>query len=385
MVKAWKKENIRLNFEKGQFVYRVPLKLWIKAGWKIEKFGISLSDYKELNAEIALNFRTSVMINKDWSLTTSTTSDGYEWLSKPVLKLGPIELPITFIADLIIKSNTKTITAAIDEGVRQNLDIKSLAAGAWKELQQPILLSEEYGLWLRISPKAIFSLPLRGDKGIIRQTSAIEAVTECFTGVKPPVIYNPVLPDLNIVNSLNEQFVANVTSYIRFSYLDSVTRAMLVNTSYDFGKKHITITDVAVYGNENQMIIATCVKGSLNGKLYFSGKPEYRQADSNIFLNGLQFSVQTKNVLVRTASWLANSGIEKILSRNLVYPVGSQIRENFELMQQTLKKYPLGQGFFVTGTLQQLDVEHPVLAPEGIIAPVSIKGKIILELDENTP
>lgn len=67
MVKAWKKENIKLGFENGQFSYRVPLKLWIKAGWKIDQFGISLSDYRELNAEIALKFHSSVTINKDWS------------------------------------------------------------------------------------------------------------------------------------------------------------------------------------------------------------------------------------------------------------------------------------------------------------------------------
>ena len=109
-IKAWKKENIKLGFDKGQFVYRVPLKLWIKAGWKIEKFGISLSDYREVNAEIALKFKTAVAINKDWTLVTQTVSDGYEWLSSPVLKIGPVNLPITFIADLIIKTIWQPLT-----------------------------------------------------------------------------------------------------------------------------------------------------------------------------------------------------------------------------------------------------------------------------------
>ena len=116
MVKAWKKDNIKIGFENGQFIYRVPLKLWIKAGWKIEQFGIKLSDYRELNAEIALKFRSAVTVNKDWSVTTITTSDGYDWLSKPTLRIGPVDLPITFIADMIIKYNTQTINAAIDAG-----------------------------------------------------------------------------------------------------------------------------------------------------------------------------------------------------------------------------------------------------------------------------
>ena len=382
MVKAWKKENIRLGFENGQFVYRVPLKLWIKAGWKFEQFGLSLSDYRELNAEIALNFRTSVTINKDWSLTAKTTSDGYEWISRPVLKLGPVDVPITFIADLIIRTNKQTITSAIDQGLKQSLDLKSNLLDVWSELRKPMLLSEEYGLWLRLTPKAIYTVPLTGDKGIIRQTTTIEAIAECFTGKKPPVLPAGKLPDLTLLSKPGNDFQVNISSYINYPYLDSVTRSQLVNSSYNFGNRRVTITQASVYGNENKMIIATDVMGSITGKLYFEGIPAYRSSDSSIILKDLQFHLKTRNVLVKSASWLANSGIEKMISKNMSYPIGADIRETWDMMQQSLKKYDLGEGFYVTGNLNGLDVEQPVLAPGGIIAPVTIKGNVIVRLDQ---
>jgi len=381
MVKAWKKDNIKINFENGKFIYRVPLKLWIKAGWKINQFGISLSDYREMNAEIALKFQTAVSVNKDWTIKTTTTSDGYEWLTKPTLKIGPVDLPITFIADMIIKYNMETINSAIDDGLKQSLDLKTTAKEAWNELQKPMLLSEEYGLWLRVSPKSVSAVPFSGGKGIIKHTTSIQAVTECFTGKKPPVLNNPVLPDLIPVTKLSDDFLANVVSYIRYEYIDSITRLMLVNTSYDFGKKKITVTGVSVYGNESKMIIATDVTGSIIGKLYFAGMPVYRAADSSIILNDLKFSVQTKNVLVKSASWLANSGIEKMIGKNLSYPIGPDVRETFDMMVESLKKYDLGEGFYLTGTLSGIEVQQPVLAPAGIIAPVSIKGKLSVRLD----
>lgn len=381
MVKAWKKENIKLGFEKGQFSYRVPLKLWIKAGWKISQFGITLSDYRELNAEIALKFSSSVVVNRDWTVTTVTTSDGYEWLSKPTLKIGPVDLPITFIADMIIKYNTATINSAIDEGLQQSLDLKSNALQAWTEIQKPMLLSEEYGLWLRISPKTIAAMPISGGKGIIKHTSAIQGVAECFTGKEPPSRINRVLPELQTASKLPDDFLANVVSYIGYEYLDSITRLMLVNTSYTFGKKKITINGVSVYGNENKMIIATDVSGSIKGKLYFAGIPIYRIADSSIILKDLQFSVQTRNVLLKSASWLANSGIEKMIGKSMAYPVGADIRETYDMMAESLRKYELGEGFYITGILSGLEVMQPVLAPAGIIAPVSIKGKLAVKLD----
>ena len=381
MVKAWKKENIKLGFEKGQFTYRIPLKLWIKAGWRFEQFGIYLSDYREMNAEIALKFHSSVVVNKDWSVTTITASDGYEWLTKPTLKIGPVDLPITFIADMIIKYNMETINSAIDEGLQESLDLKTTAKQAWVEIQKPMLLSEEYGLWLRVSPKSISAMPISGGKGIIKHTSSIQAVTECFTGKKPPERINPVLPDLVAVNKLSDDFLANVVSYIGYEYLDSVTRSMLINTTYTFGKKKITITAVSVYGNESKMIIATDVTGSINGKLYFSGLPIYRAIDSCIILKDLQFSMQTKSVLLKSASWLVNSGIEKIIGRNLSYPIGAELRETYEMMVESLKRYEIGEGFYLTGVLNGIEVQPPVLAPAGIIAPVSIKGKLSVRLE----
>lgn len=381
MVKAWKKDNIKIGFENGQFIYRVPLKLWIKAGWKINQLGITLSDYREMNAEIALKFRSAVTVNKDWSISTITTSDGYEWLSKPTLKIGPIDLPITFIADMIIKYNTQTINAAIDAGLTQSLDLKSNAKQAWIEMQKPMLLSEEYGLWLRVTPKSISALPITGGKGIIKHTSSIQAVTECFTGKQPPFHVNGTLPDLATSNKMNDDFVANVVSYIGYDYLDSITRQMLINTSYDFGKKKIKINNVSVYGNENKMIIATDVTGSVNGKLYFAGIPSYRATDSSIIFKDLQFAMQTKNVLLKSASWLANSEIEKVIGRKMAYPVGAEIRATYDMMVQSLKRYEIGEGFFLTGSLGTLEVQQPVLVPAGIVAPVSIKGKLAVKLE----
>jgi len=381
MVKAWKKENIRLSFDKGQFTYTVPLKLWIKAGWKIEKFGISLSDYREVNAEISLDFHSSVNVNKDWSVNTRTASDGYRWLSKPVLKIGPVDLPITFIADLIIKYNMETISSAIDEGMKSSLDLRSNVQQAWIDIQKPILLDEEYKLWLRIIPRSISAVPLSGSKGVIRHTSSIQAVAECFTGEQPPYKVNKTLPDLSPAARLEDNFLVNVTSHISYRYMDSLSKAMLVNSSYQFGKKSILITGVSLYPGEDKMIIETDVSGSLKGKLYFSGKPMYRESDSTIILSGMEFHMKTKNLLLKSASWLVNGGIERILEKKMVYPVGADIRETYDLIQASLNHYELAEGFYIKGKLGKMIVEQPVLTRESIIAPVSMEGNVLIGLE----
>ncbi|MBK7030140.1 MAG: DUF4403 family protein [Bacteroidales bacterium] len=383
MVKAWKKDAIKLSFDKGQFIYTVPLKLWIKAGWKIEKFGISLSDYKEVNAEISLDFHTGVGVNKDWSINTKTVSDGYRWISKPIMKLGPIDLPITFIADLIIKYNMGTISTAIDEGMKSSLDLKTNVQQAWIDIQKPMLLDKDYKLWLKVTPKSISAAPINGSKGFIRHTSSIQAVAECFTGKEPSYNVNKTLPDLTPVSKLSDNFIINLTSYIGYEYIDSISKALLVNTTYAVGKKNLTITGVNVYSGEDKLIVETDVTGSIKGKLYFAGKPVYRAADSSIILSNLDFHLKTRNVLLKSATWLANGGIERILEKKMVYPVGGDLRNTYDLLEENLKHYELAEGFYLGGQLLKMDVMQPVLSKQAIIAPVVIEGKVHVGLQNN--
>jgi hypothetical protein len=86
-------------------------------------------------------------------------------------------------------------------------------------------------------------------------------------------------------------------------------------------------------------------------------------------------------VLLKSASWLANSGIEKAIGKNMSYPIGPELRETYTMMAESLKKYDFGEGFYLTGNLLGLEVQQPKLVPQGIIAPVSIKGKLAIKLD----
>jgi hypothetical protein len=51
------------------------------------------------------------------------------------------------------------------------------------------------------------------------------------------------------------------------------------------------------------------------------------------------------------------------------------------MMAETLKKYDFGEGFYLSGTLGSIEVQQPALVPAGIVAPVSIKGKLTVKLD----
>lgn len=381
MVKAWKKEDIKISFNNDLLTYRVPLKLWIKAGWKIEKFGYAISDYREINAEIALKFHTKLMLNPDWSITTQTGSDGYEWLSAPVIKVGPVDVPITYIASLILDYNQKTISSAIDNGIRQSLNLRSYAQQAWTDMQTPINLSPEYNLWLTVQPTEALAMPISGKNGKIRQVAAFRSLLLCSIGKQPLVKVNPQLPVLKITSTLADNTVINLVADVPYAFIDSISRHNLLGKTFSEGKRSITINELSVFGNDNSMIVQTTVSGSINGKLYFSGKPVYNKADSTIRISSFDFEVKTKNALVKSAGWLVKSGIVGSVAKRLVYPVGDKLRETQFAIQKNIAHYNLANGFFLSGKIDHLDVQQLYLSPGSIKAAIGIqcKMKIVLE------
>jgi hypothetical protein len=376
MVKAWKKENIKIALTDNQLSYRVPLKLWIKAGWKIEKFGMSVSDYRELNAEIALKFKTKITLNPDWSISTKTESDGYDWISSPVLKVGPVDVPITFIADLILKYNLNKISEAVDDGMKESLDLRPYAKQAWNDVQLPVNLSPEYRLWLTVEPKEILAMPISGKNGKIRQVAAIQSLIMCSVGKQPVIKANPKLPDLKIVNTLSENTVVNMVADIPYAFIDSISQKNLLNKTFSEGKRSITINNISVYGNDNEMIVQTEVSGSITGKLYFKGKPVFYKADSSIRISNFDFEVHTKSIMVKSAGWILKGGIKSAIEKKCVYPVAKQIRETQEAIQQSIVHYTLTNGFFLAGKVDNFEVQELFLTPGSIKAAVSLQGKV---------
>ena len=143
MIKAWKKDDIELTMEGNQLLYRVPVSVWMRKKFIIGAFGLGVSDIREVTGDILLKFRTRITLNKDWSISASTVSNGYEWLTTPVVKIGGVSLPLPVISDLLMDANQKDINTQIDKALRTALDLKSNVLQVWEAIQVPIKISEE--------------------------------------------------------------------------------------------------------------------------------------------------------------------------------------------------------------------------------------------------
>ncbi len=382
MVKAWKKEDFYINYENNLLKYRIPLKLWIKAGYKIEKFGLTVSDYREINAEIALKFKTTIFVNSDWTITTYTVSDGFEWLSTPVIKIGPVDVSIKFIANSILKKNQGLISTEIDKVIKQKLSMRKYIQDIWLTMQKPVKINDAYNMWLKINPQEITSTPIVSQDGRIKISMGIKSLVETYMGDEPKVIPNVGLPDFKIVKSLDNSFVVNLMADISYKTADTLAKQYLKGKTFTQDKKTVTVTDIKVYGSNNKMIIATTLTGSLNATIYFTGNPVYDSANAVVKITALDFELETKNKLHKTANWLLHNKFIRMIEPGLVFPLGDQLAESKLMIQKELTNHYIHKNILLNGKLKELNIEDIFLTPESIKVAVSFKGKLNLSFED---
>ena len=124
--KAIKDGEIRLNFEQSELSWNLPLKVTIQKGMKLFGYNIPLVDSWEYTGQIILRYKTKLAINRDWSIKTTTISDGYIWTKKPAVKIGGIDIPVTVVANLLLPANLQAFSQQIDELIAKSFDLPGL-------------------------------------------------------------------------------------------------------------------------------------------------------------------------------------------------------------------------------------------------------------------
>ncbi|GAB3258390.1 DUF4403 family protein [Larkinella harenae] len=378
MTKVWKRAPIHVSAHDSVFTFQVPLKIWAKAGMKV----LGFTQFQETEFELDLRFATRFSIDRDWTVNTQTTAQGYDWVKKPSLRIVGLAIPVTSIVGRIIDKNLGKISKALDEQVRKEIDLRTPVLNAWNTVRQPYLISEKYRTWLLVVPKRILITPFRFEKGAIRSSIGIEGYTLTQTGTKPDVRPAVTIPELVVSKEIPDQFRIGLLSEATYAEATKIVSEEFVGKSYDFrdGRYKITITDIDLYGQNNNLIIKATLQGSLNGAVYLRGRPYYDAQSRTISLQDLQYDLDTRNILYRTANWLLQGSFTRTLEKQLTIPVGDQIDEARKSFQARLTNNQVTKGVVINGKLEQVTPDQVYLTQESLLAVVYVSGKVNLKV-----
>ncbi len=373
MMNAWKSQDVTLFFSGNTVKYRIPLKLWIK---KELIFGTSA----EAEGELALNLKTTFSVNPDWSLSSETTVEYHEWLSQPILKTGIGNISVASIANIALNYSKKTICKALDKYVSQQISLRPFVQEAWEAIQQPVLLDEGYKMWSKTTPLNIGITPMATYNDVIHLKIAVECLNDVSFGEKPTFRENSILPNLTLLDEAPDDFQMRFATDLPFAEAEQLAKNVMIGQVFESGKKMVKVEDLKLWGNNDKVVVNTKLSGSFNGQIYFIGRPEYNPAKNQIEVKDLDFQVDTRNFLMRSASWIFQGTIKKKMAASMTFPLEQQIAEVKSSVQQSLINFEIQPGITLNGILDSVSVQDTRVTPAGIRVNLFSTGKLNVEV-----
>ena len=375
LIKATRQSDITLKIADQKVSYKVPINLWVRKDVVITNV--------DAEGGLILEFETAYHVKPDWQLETKTELVKYSWTKTPVVKLGFGNLNVTSIANQFINQAKNELAASIDNQVQSLIDLKSEVNKAWIELQQPMLISEEYKTWLVMNTDSVRLTPLKTVGDNIECTVVITARPRMSLGNKPATVSQNVLPHFQYIDeATTKEFSLYLGSEIPFWEAEQIVKQNIVGETFSYGKRKVKVEDIMLSDQGNKLSVKTTLSGSYNGEVFLVGKPEYNDRKNEILMKEVEFDFSNQRTLMKTASWLFKGSLKKTIEENLNFHLNENLQAAQKAIEAELEHFNLGPGIKIVGNLEELNVSHVYINTTGINVKVGLTGKMHVEVKE---
>jgi hypothetical protein len=383
-MKIWKLAPITIENDHENSQERIktilPLKAIVKYRIGTKKLGMELYNTKEFNLNGVVTLVSDVdLIN--WKLNTKTELKSLDWNESPTMTIFGKSMPVTYLINPGIKLFKSKIEKKIDDAIAKSMDFKPNVLSALEKICTPFQMSDTYESWLRIVPIEIYSTSakLKNDTFILGM--GMKCNMETLIGQQPESKFNKNKIVLKPVIKIPEEITANIVAVSTYQEASKIMTKNFSGQEFGSGSKKIKVQNVAIWHKNGKMIIALDVLGSVDGTIYLTGFPQYSDKTKEVFFDKLDYALDTKNKLMRTANWLAQGLILKKIQQNCRYSIKPNLEEGKQNMMNYLKNYSPMPGVYVNGKMEDIQFQKIELTNQAIIAFIEVKGTVNVSID----
>ena len=383
-MKVWKQAPIKIENDNGSTGEKIktvlPLKVWVKYRIGTKKLGVELYNYKEFNLNGVVTLISDVALT-NWKLSTKTELKSLNWNESPTMVVFGKNVPVTYLINPAVSLFRSKIERKIDESIEKSMDFKPNVLAAIKKICTPFQMSEAYESWLRIVPIEIYSTEakLKNDSFLLEM--GMKCNMETLIGRQPESKFNAAKIILKPVTKIPKQISANIAAVSTYTEASKIMTKNFVGQEFGSGSKKVKVQNVAIWHKDGKMVIALDLLGSVNGTIYLAGFPEYNDLTKEIFFDKLDYALDTKNKLMRTANWLAQGLILRKIQESCRYSIKPNLEEGKQSMTSYLKNYSPMPGVFVNGKMEDIQFEKIQLTNQAIIAFIKVNGTVNVSVD----
>ena len=379
-VKIWKNAPILISEENHKLKTIVPLKIWAKVKYGTSALGLNLYDIREFNLNGTVTLLSDISMS-NWKVTTQTELQDIQWLESPTVAIAGREMKITYLINPTISIFRSKIERMIDDSMGKTLDFKSNILEMMQKVAEPVEMSPTYQTWLKVTPQELYATEAKLEKNAVNMNVGLKCLMESFIGKKPKPAYDKSKMTLKPIVNLPDKVVANIVAVSSYQDASRIMNENFKGKVFASGKRKITIQNVEIWHKKDKMIIALDILGSINGRIYLAGFPQYNPETKELFFDNLDYALETKSKLMKSANWLFQSMILLKLKENCRYSIQPNLEEGKKNIVNYLSNYSPLPGVFVNGKMNDIVFEKVQLTNTAIVAFLNITGNVRVNIN----
>ena len=272
----------------------------------------------------SISLTTDLAVDPTWRLTSST---------HPNTPNAGNRCTVTFlnfdVTDHVLSALNAAMGSAahqLDAEVSRAADLRSRMDQVWSALSDPIQVAPS--VWLVARPASAGVTPLSGNNDELRAGAQLVARPTIVLGDKPSATHSP-LPNMTPApggNSFNLQVPVDAPYAAIGQQIDSIFQLKTGGVRYPAtGKYFVKPTGVQLYGYGTKAVVRLAFDGSAKGVIYLIGTPSYDPIRNVLTVPDLDYTLETKNLLLKLTNWTESERLRADLRSRLTLKVDKQV------------------------------------------------------------
>lgn len=377
-MKIWKTAPVKLTEKDGTIISVIPMKIWAKIKYGTDFMGLNDTREININGTITLNSKPHLT---NWKLTTISKLEDFEWSESPTILVAGKKVPITYIINPTLSIFKSKIAKKIDDAINETCDFKPQVLTVLDKLSTPFLTSDAYETWFKMVPIELYVTDAILSKSKLTMQMGLKCTMQTMVGQEPKNSFDPKKIVLKPVSLIPENTTASVVAVSTYESASKIVTKNFQGEEFASGSRKIVVKKVDLWQKDGKMIIALNVAGSINGTIYLSGIPNYNPITKEIYFDQMDYVLNTKSVLMKSANWLMQGTILKKIQENCRYSIKGNLEEGKKNMEPYLTNYSPMKGVFINGNLNNFEFEKLEVTDKAIIAFITTSGKMNIKID----
>lgn len=377
-MKVWKTDDIILEEKNGLIISKIPLKILVTIKYGTEFLGLNDTRSIYLNGIITLKSKTHLT---NWKLTTSSTIEKFEWNESPSILISGKMVPVTYIINPTLSIFKIRIAKQIDSAIDETCDFKPLVFDALEKISKPFLANASYETWFKLQPIELYDTAAVLKNSKITLQMGLKCNMQTMVGQEPISTFHKEKVILKPVSSMPDRVSVSIAGVSTYESASNIITKNFKGVTFTSGSRSVTVQKVDLWYKDEKLIIALDLTGSLNGTIYLSGIPGYNATTKEIYFEDLQYVLNTKSILLKSANWLVQGVVLRKIQEKCKYSIQENLDEGRLNMLPYLNNYSPMKGVFINGTLNDFIFEKVELNDKAIIAFITASGKMKITID----